>query len=117
MFTVAEVARALRVSDETIRRKIGMGELEAIEVSSGVRKQYRILYRDLVAWMGADKARALFGLGEGLEEFRTFFLSIPEPERSKLIEQAIGWARSQRPQPEPTGRVLTPKQIRERFKK
>ncbi|MCL6527268.1 MAG: helix-turn-helix domain-containing protein [Thermaceae bacterium] len=115
VYTVAEVARILRVSDETIRRKVSSGELGAVEVSSGRRKQYRILYRDLVAWLGPEQARALFGVGEGLREVRAFFERLPESEREVLLQEALAWARARQPEPSETGRTLSPEQIRQRF--
>ena len=63
VYTPQEIASVLRVSAETIRRKIALGELGALEVGGRERKQYRILAQDLVTWLGADRARALFGIG------------------------------------------------------
>ncbi len=117
VFTIAEIARVLRVSDETIRRKIVSGELEAVEVSSTPRKTYRILDYALVRWLGSEKAYQLFGVRHGFEELRELFLKVPEPERTEILEEAIAWARSQRPEPELTGRVLTKEEIAERLKK
>jgi excisionase family DNA binding protein len=117
VFTIAEVAKVLRVSDETIRRKIIAGELEAIEVSSKPRKTYRIAPYALVRWLGAEKAREAFGIGQGLHELREAFLSVPEEERMQIIEEALVWAKARRPEPELTGRVLSAEEIRERFKR
>jgi excisionase family DNA binding protein len=117
VFTVAEIAKVLRVSDETIRRKIVAGELEAIEVSSTPRKTYRIPEYALVRWLGAEKAKQLFGVRHGFEEFRELLLKIPEHERTELLEEAVAWARAQRPEPELTRRTVTKEQIAERFKK
>ncbi len=117
VFTIAEVAKVLRVSDETIRRKIIAGELEAIEVSSKPRKTYRIAPYALVRWLGAEKANDLFGVQEGFEEFRSLLLKIPETERDQLMEDALAWARTHRPERQLTGRVATPEEIQKRFKK
>jgi excisionase family DNA binding protein len=117
VFTIAEIARVLRVSDETIRRKISAGELEAVEVSSTPRKTYRIPEYALVRWLGAEKAKQLFGVRHGFEEFRELLLKIPEKERIEILEEAVVWARAQRPEPELTGRVLTKEEIAERFQK
>jgi excisionase family DNA binding protein len=117
VYTIAEVAKVLRVSDETIRRKIVAGELEAIEVSSKPRKTYRIPDYALVRWLGSEKAFQLFGVRHALEELRELFLKVPETERTAILEEAITWARAQRPEPELTGRVLTKEEIAERFKK
>ncbi len=117
VFTIAEVARVLRVSNETIRRKIISGELEAVEVSSTPRKTYRIHPRAIVRWLGPEKAREYFGIGQGFHELRELFLKVPEEERMQIIDEAIAWAKAQRPEPELTGRVLTKEEIAERFKK
>jgi excisionase family DNA binding protein len=117
VFTIAEIARVLRVSDETIRRKIVAGELEAVEVSSSPRKTYRILDYALVRWLGPEKAFQLFGVRHGFEELRELFLKVPEEERTEILEEALAWARSQRPERKLTGRVLTKEEIAERFKK
>ncbi len=117
VFTVAEVAKTLRVSDETIRRKIIAGELEAIEVSSKPRKTYRIAPYALVRWLGAEKARDLFGIKNALDDMREAFLKVPEQELEDILTEAVAWARSQVPERQLTGRVLSPEEIRERFKK
>jgi excisionase family DNA binding protein len=117
VFTIAEVAKVLRVSDETIRRKIIAGELEAIEVSKKPRKIYRIPPYALVRWLGAEKASTFFGVQDGFEELRDFLLDIPEAERDQLIEDALAWARARRPERQLTGRVATPEEIQKRFKK
>lgn len=117
VFTVTEVARALRVSDETIRRKIGAGELNAVEISSKPRKQYRILYRDLVDWIGSDRARILFGVGEVLDQVRELLATVPEAEQEKLLKEAIAWSRERRPERKPTGKKVSSTAIAARFKK
>jgi excisionase family DNA binding protein len=116
VFTIAEVAKVLRVSGETIRRKIVAGELEAIEVSSAPRKTYRLSYHELENWLGADEAQRLFGKS-GLDELQERFLKVSEEEFNQIINEATAWARSQQPEPKLTGRVLSFEEIRERFKK
>jgi excisionase family DNA binding protein len=117
VYTVSEVAAALRVSNETIRRKISAGELRAIEIGGGSRRQYRILARDLAAWLGPEEARALFGVGEGLEALRAIFMPLSETERERLIAKAVRWAREHMPEPEPSGRTVSPEEIAARFKR
>ena len=58
VFTVADVAEGLRMSDETIRRKIQSGELHAFQVGQGNRRTLRILAQDLLQWLGPDVARS-----------------------------------------------------------
>lgn len=116
IYTVSEVAQALRVSSETIRRKIDAGELHAIEITGGPRRQYRILARDLATWLGPDEARAVFGVGEGFEALQRIFAPLGDAEREALVAEAVVWARAQRPDPEVTGRVVSPDEIAAQFK-
>lgn len=60
IYTVAEVARRLKVSPETLRRRIAAGELVSVAVSSGARKHHRITAGQLKAWLGAGAYAALF---------------------------------------------------------
>ena len=115
VYTVGEVATALRVSDETVRRKINSGELKALEVSSGTRKRYRILLSELVRWLGVDVVRELFGVGQALESFRDLFSDMSEKEREALLERAVTWAKDRVPDRELTGRSATSEEIKKRF--
>jgi excisionase family DNA binding protein len=73
IYTSAEVASALRVSEESVRREIRRGRLTAARIGN----QYRLTANDLAAWLGESRYRELFsplgplgaliGLG-GLEE-------------------------------------------------
>lgn len=99
VYTLAEVAAALRVSSETIRRKIVAGELSAVEIGGTRRKQYRIFAVDLARWLGSERVAQLFGLGRALDELRAAFAEVPEPERESLIAEAVTWAKESRPAP------------------
>jgi len=117
VFTPQEVATALRVSSETIRRKIVSGELGALEVGGKERKQYRIFSRDLVQWLGQERAATLFGLTSAVNELRAAWAGVSDEEFDATLEEAIQHAREQRPTPEgPFGPALTPEEIAERFK-
>ena len=48
VYTIAEAAKLLRVSDDTIRRMISSGELEAHQV----RRQWRIPKKALEKYLG-----------------------------------------------------------------
>jgi excisionase family DNA binding protein len=115
VFTIAEVAKALRVSDETIRRKIEAGEITAIEVTSKPRKTYRILYQDLMAWLGQDKTEALFKRGEAFDEFRTLFADMTEAEQEALISEAVSWVKAKKPKREQIGKTLGKEELKQRF--
>ena len=100
-FTLTEVARALRISDETIRRRIASGELTALEVAAGSRKTYRLLFRDLVAWLGPERANAHFGLGALLDEVRAQLAHLSPDERIQVLEEALVWAQNDQDSQEP----------------
>ncbi len=99
VYTLAEVAAALRVSSETIRRKIVAGELTAVEIGGTRRKQYRIFAADLARWLGPERVGQLFGLGRALDELQAAFAQVPEAERETLIAGAVRWAKDARPTP------------------
>ena len=117
IFTPQEVARALRVSSETIRRKIVSGELHALEVGGKERKQYRIFSQDLVQWLGQERASVLFGFSRAVNELQAAWANVSDAEFDATLEEAIQHARDSRPTPEgPFGAALTPEEISERFK-
>ncbi len=117
VYSVSEVAEALRVSPETVRRKIAAGELSAIELGGGARKQYRILARDLAAWLGAENARAVFGIAAGLEALGALFAPLDDGVREALINEAVVWAKDQKAEPALSGKTLSPEDIARRFAK
>lgn len=116
VYSVNEIADALSMSSETIRRKIASGELKAIEVGGVKRKQYRILAKDLVSWLGEDNANEIFGFANGLETLRELFMPLSSSDRIKLIHEANQWARSQISEPELQGNALTKEEIASRFR-
>ena len=56
VFTPAEVARVLRVDEETVRREIRRGRLGAVQVG----RQYRLTSSDLMGWLGQVRFVELF---------------------------------------------------------
>jgi excisionase family DNA binding protein len=56
IYTSAEVANALRVSEESVRREIRRGTLTAARIGN----QYRLTANDLAAWLGESRYRELF---------------------------------------------------------
>ena len=117
IFTPQEVAAALRVSSETIRRKIVSGELHALEVGGKERKQYRIFSQDLVQWLGQERASVLFGFSRAVNELQVAWANVSDAEFDATLEEAIRHARDSRATPEgPFGAALTPEEIAERFK-
>ena len=117
IFTPQEVARALRVSSETIRRKIVSGELHALEVGGKERKQYRIFSQDLVQWLGQERASVLFGFSRAVNELQAAWANVSDAEFDATLEEAIQHARDTRPTPEgPLKAALTLEEIAERSK-
>ena len=88
VFTPHEVASVLRVSPETIRRKIQAGELNALELGGSERKQYRILLSDLVAWLGDERVRSLFGIGQAATTVREAFADVSEAHLDEALAEA-----------------------------
>ena len=115
LYTVSEVASALRVSSETIRRKIAQGELRAVEVTRTPRKQYRIAARDLAAWLGEAQAREVFGVGEALVTLHAVFADLPDADQAALLGEAKAWARERLPERERVGRAVSADALAERF--
>jgi excisionase family DNA binding protein len=115
VYTIAEVASALKISTETVRRRIVSGELHAIEIGGDPRRQYRILARDLSAWIGVEAARAIFGIGQGLDALREAFAGLNETERLALIDEAQIWARSKTNELKLVGRAASLEEIKTRF--
>ena len=117
VYTISEVANALKLSSETVRRRITSGELHAIEIGGLPRRQYRILARDLAAWIGEDAAKAVFGIGHGLDALQAAFADLEPKARTALIDEALTWARAQTTAPAATGRSVSREEIGKRFPK
>lgn len=118
VYTPAEVAAVLRVTPETIRRKIVSGELGAIEVGGKERKQYRITGHDLGEWLGIERTKELFGIAGGVASLEKRLAEVPEDEFEAAIEEAVRAVRASSPKPQ--GQFLptpTPEEIAERFKR
>lgn len=66
VYTPGEVARVLRVNEETVRRAIRTDKLSALRVGD----QYRLSPTDLARWIGMDRYLELFS---PLEDARQVF--------------------------------------------
>jgi excisionase family DNA binding protein len=117
VYTISEVASALKLSSETVRRRITSGELHAIEIGGLPRRQYRILARDLAAWIGEDAAKAVFGIGHGLDALQAAFADLEPKARTALIDEGQTWARAKTDTPAATGRSVSREEISKRFPK
>ena len=114
VYTVGEIATALKVSPETIRRKISNNEIEALEISGEPRKQYRILHSELVKWLGEDAVVEIFS--QSLPELPRLFQNMSDEEADELINKAKVWARTHSQERKTTGQVLSREALTERFK-
>jgi excisionase family DNA binding protein len=85
-YTISEIARVLRVSDQSVRRWIKGGELRATKPG----REYRIGHGDLEAFLRAREPRPLGGsrsplepsLDDLLAEERPADVGVPMPEPS-----------------------------------
>ena len=94
VYTPEEVAKTLRISEETVRREIRANHLGAQRIG----KQYRIAPSDLVAYLGEarfiewfawrSEFRALIGLG-----------GLPEVQALQIAKQAVKEVRAEAPTP------------------
>ena len=110
LLTVSEAARLLHVSDDTVRRQIREGDLEAIQI--GTTPTGRPRYRIPKAAVEDRLRRRVPVATPALDRLREVFSVLSEEEREELIERAIKWARSQRPD-EPEDRPRLPEPTKE----
>lgn len=110
VYTTAEIAAILRVSEESVRREIRRGVLGAARIGS----QYRVTTRDLSDWLGASHYHDLFSpLGPLSEIIGTGTLE--EHAASETASRLVAKARAERPAPSRTNRVApSPDEVRQR---
>ncbi len=116
LYTLSEVANALRVSKETIRRKVIQEEIAAIEVTGAPKKQYRILHSELERWLGPDAVQELF-VKPTTFNLPNLFEGMSDEEIDELVNKAKAWAREHTSAPKPEGPAPTPDEIKARFPK
>jgi excisionase family DNA binding protein len=117
VFTITEIAAKLRLSDETVRRRIQSGELPAIQIKTGSRVTLRVLGSDLVQWLGVETAQKVFGIGAGLDILEQAFAKLKPADRAALIDLAVASAKAQSPERALTGKTLSREEIAARFPK
>jgi len=66
-YTVKEIAQALKVSPVTIYRMVGDGRLKAVRIG----KALRFTPADLKAFLGEERYKELFEVGEEIKRDRT----------------------------------------------
>jgi len=94
LLTVSEAAKLLHISDDTVRRQIKEGDLEAIQI--GTTPTGRPRYRIPKAAVEHKLRRSAPVETPALDQLREVFSVLSDQEREDLIEQAIRWAREKR---------------------
>ena len=116
LYTLSEIADALRVSKETIRRKVIQKEITAIEVTGAPKKQYRILHSELERWLGENAVQELFTQPTTFD-LPNLFEEMSDDAINTLINEAKAWAREHTSTSTPEGKTPTPDEIKARFPK
>ncbi|AFZ66654.1 excisionase family DNA-binding protein [Deinococcus peraridilitoris] len=119
LLTVQEAAKLLHVSDDTVRRQIKEGALEAIRVRTTPtgRAQYRIPTAAIDRILG-NTALQLHEDVDPFEPLRQAFAHLSDEEREELIDSAVQWAKARRVVPEvQRSPALSEQALRERFAK
>jgi excisionase family DNA binding protein len=96
VYTPEDVARRLRVSEETVRREIRARHLTAQRVG----KQYRIASSDLKTYLGEARFEEWFLRGNDLRD-AVGSGGLSENEAITFAEQAVRQVRNSKPNPEP----------------
>lgn len=116
LFTVPQVARLLHVSDDTVRRQIKEGDLEAVRI--GTTPKGRPRYRIPSAAVEQKLRQSTLSQPSALDRLREVFAPLTDEQKEELIERAIQWARAQMPdEPDDTPRLpaLTKEEIAQRL--
>lgn len=116
LYTLSEVANVLRVSKETIRRKVVQKEIAAIEITGAPKKQYRILHSELERWLGENAVQELF-VKPTTFDLPNLFEGMSDDAINSLINEAKAWAREHTSTPIPEEKIPTAEEIKERFPK
>lgn len=110
LYTVQEVARLLHVSDDTVRRQIREGDLEAILI--GTTPKGRPRYRIAADIVEQKLSQSTAAAPSALDRFRDLFAGLGDNEREELLEKAIQWARERTPEPHrPQGKELSREEL------
>jgi excisionase family DNA binding protein len=112
VYSPAEVARLLRVNEETVRREIRRGHLGALRVGN----QYRSTISDLAKWLGEERFIELFSpLGVLSELIGKGGLS--ETQAIQVASKTVKQVRKKTPLPRKyDGSAPTPVQVRKRLR-
>lgn len=106
----------LRLSDDTIRRQIKEGTLQAIRIGTTPtgRAQYRIPSQAIQQILTPETSES--AVKDPFEPLREVFEQLSEEERETLLTEAVSWARERIPASSaPRTPPLTQKELQERF--
>jgi excisionase family DNA binding protein len=109
IYTSAEVANALRVSEESVRREIRRGALTAARIGN----QYRLTANDLAAWLGESRYRELFSPLGPLGALIGFG-GLEEGAAHALASQAVNEVRQANPRTASGVAAPTPAEVKAR---
>ena len=111
LLSIQEVARYLRLSDDTIRRQIQAGDLPAIRI--GTTPTGRARYR-----IPSSAIEKIIGGNVGQQTWKTMFAHMSEDEIEMLIDEAVQWSRNQETAKSEVIRLPEPsaKTLKNRFK-
>jgi excisionase family DNA binding protein len=111
IFTPEDVARRLRVSEETVRREIRGNHLNAQRIG----KQYRISAGDLKAYLGDARFTEWFLQANDLRD-AIGSGGLPEAEAIALADKAVRQVREERPAPAAGQKAPTKAEIQAHLK-
>lgn len=111
IYSPEDVARRLRVSEETVRREIRAQHLGAQRIG----KQYRIASSDLKAYLGDARFEEWFMRSNDLRE-AIGSGGLPENEAHALAERVVREVRSVLPDPKPGLPAPSPAEVRAHLK-
>ncbi|MCA0304753.1 MAG: helix-turn-helix domain-containing protein [Proteobacteria bacterium] len=114
LLTIAEVARLLHLSDDTVRRQIKEGDLPAIRLGTTPqgRARYRIaqdVVNRLLQTPTLD-AQITKTAPPASERLQAVFAQLSDEQQETLIAQAIEWAQRESPAPTAVKRSPEPDQ-------
>jgi excisionase family DNA binding protein len=111
VYSPEEVARRLRVSEETVRREIRAATLGAQRVG----KQYRIAPSDLIAYLGVERYREWFTNGLALNDVIGVG-GLDDAEAQAIAEREVRAVRVAQPEPRAGRPAPAPATVRAHLK-
>ncbi|WP_027482279.1 helix-turn-helix domain-containing protein [Deinococcus pimensis] len=91
LLTITEVAQRLHVSDDTVRRQIREGDLEAVQIGTTPKGRPRL--RVPAAAVERKLRQRVAHPTPSLERLREVFSVLTDEQKEALIDEAVLWAR------------------------